>query len=83
MPYELVLLNLCVEVERAVGIILSFGSGKRIEKVNTVEDKIVFSGTTHEEFVGFFLLRCSRALSNGRQEKLLDERSKTQADTVS
>lgn len=37
-------------MENAVRVITSFGTGKRIEKVETVEDTIVFSGTTHEEF---------------------------------
>jgi len=43
------------EVERAAALIRSIGTGKRIKKVETVADTIVFSGMTHEDFVCFFI----------------------------
>jgi hypothetical protein len=39
------------EVDRAKNLLNTVAAGKRIEKVETVEDTIVFSGTTHEDFV--------------------------------
>lgn len=44
-------LKLHIEVERAVKMLLSAGAGKRICKVDTTEDRIVFAQTTHEQFV--------------------------------
>jgi hypothetical protein len=41
----------CKEVERAASLIRSVASGKDIVAVDTQEDTIVFTGTTHEEFV--------------------------------
>ncbi|KAG5654563.1 hypothetical protein H0H81_000088 [Sphagnurus paluster] len=38
------------EVEKATGVVRTVAVGKRIERVETVEDDIVFSGVTHEEF---------------------------------
>lgn len=38
------------EVERATGVVQDVAVGKRIERVETVKDDIVFSGVTHEEF---------------------------------
>ncbi|KAF5377254.1 hypothetical protein D9615_006364 [Tricholomella constricta] len=38
------------EVERATGVVQTIAVGKRIESVETIEDDIVFSGITHEEF---------------------------------
>ncbi|RDB29058.1 Formamidopyrimidine-DNA glycosylase [Hypsizygus marmoreus] len=38
------------EVERATGVVRDVAVGKRIERVETVEDEIVFSGITHQEF---------------------------------
>ncbi|KAJ7124830.1 AtMMH-1 [Mycena crocata] len=38
------------EVNKAKNLVNTVAVGKRIEKVETVEDTIVFSGTTHEEF---------------------------------
>ncbi|KAJ7293819.1 AtMMH-1 [Mycena rebaudengoi] len=38
------------EVDRAKNLLNTVAAGKRIEKVETVEDTIVFSGTTHEDF---------------------------------
>jgi hypothetical protein len=38
-------------VEKAVGVINTVAAGKRIEKVEAIEDNIVFSGTTHDDFV--------------------------------
>jgi len=38
------------EVERATGVVQGVAVGKKIERVETVEDDIVFSGVTHEEF---------------------------------
>jgi formamidopyrimidine-DNA glycosylase len=38
-------------VEKAVGLINTVAAGKRIEKVEAIEDNIVFSGTTHDDFV--------------------------------
>ncbi|KAI0063211.1 AtMMH-1 [Artomyces pyxidatus] len=38
------------EVERAAALLRSIALNKRIEKVQTTEDTIVFSGTTHDEF---------------------------------
>ena len=40
-----------VEVERAAEIITMVGAGKTIEKVETEDDDIVYTGITHEEFV--------------------------------
>ena len=41
------------EVERAAALLRSIGLDKQIKKVDTVEDKIVYSGTSGEEFVRF------------------------------
>ncbi|KAF8746194.1 hypothetical protein AX14_000001 [Amanita brunnescens Koide BX004] len=43
------------EVERAVKMLLSAGAGKRICKVDTTEDSIVFAQTTHEQFAAEIL----------------------------
>lgn len=40
-----------LEVERAAEIITMVGAGKTIEKVETEDDDIVYTGITHEEFV--------------------------------
>lgn len=39
------------EVERAAALLRTLSKGKKITKVEAVEDAIVFSGTTHTEFV--------------------------------
>ena len=41
----------CAEVERAAKFLRDISLGKKIVKVDAVEDAIVFSGTTHEQFV--------------------------------
>lgn len=41
------------EVNKAVNLINRIGVGKVIQKVETVEDTIVFAGTTHDDFVRF------------------------------
>ncbi|KXN87563.1 Formamidopyrimidine-DNA glycosylase, partial [Leucoagaricus sp. SymC.cos] len=38
------------EVERATRLLNTFGAGKKIMKVETTEDTLVFSGMTHTEF---------------------------------
>ncbi len=44
-----------LEVERAVRLLNEVGAGKKIIKVETTEDTIVYSGTTHSEFVSLHL----------------------------
>ena len=39
------------EVERAAALLRSIGLDKQIKKVDTMEDKIVYAGTSGEEFV--------------------------------
>lgn len=41
------------EVDKAKNLINKIAVGKIIEKVETVEDTIVFTGTTHDDFVRF------------------------------
>ena len=48
-------LSLIAEVERAAEAITAVGAGKVIERVETNEDTIVYSGCTHEEFVSLML----------------------------
>lgn len=38
------------EVERAAALVREIGTGKRIDRVETVQDDIVFSGISHNEF---------------------------------
>lgn len=40
-----------LEVERATRLLNQIGSGKKIVKVETTEDTIVYSGITHTGFV--------------------------------
>ena len=40
-----------IEVERAAEVITMVGGGKKIERVETTEDTIVYTGVTHQEFV--------------------------------
>ena len=47
------LLTKIAEVERAVQLLLSIAVGKKICKVDSVEDKLVFAQTSHEQFVCF------------------------------
>ena len=72
-------------MERAVGVINTFGSGRRIEKVDTVEDTIVFSGITHDEFVRRCLLGNAFVLTSnaGRPRPSPDAKSRMLADMVS
>ena len=42
-----------VEVERAAALLRSVAEGHKIVNVESVEDTIVFSGTTHTEFASF------------------------------
>ena len=47
----------CLEVERAAKFIRTTATGKKITRVETVEDTIVYTGgITHEQFVGSQLL---------------------------
>ena len=50
-----------LEVERAAKVLRDVAKGKRIESVQTFEDPIVFSGTTHGGFVRGQLLLGRRA----------------------
>ncbi|KAG1716793.1 hypothetical protein ID866_391 [Astraeus odoratus] len=38
------------EVERAAALIREHAVGKRIHNIDTFEDRLVFSGSTHEDF---------------------------------
>ena len=38
-------------MERAANAITEVGAGKKIEKVETTEDTIMYAGTTHADFV--------------------------------
>lgn len=40
-----------LEVERAKNLVKKHAAGKIIQKVETSEDTIVFTGSTHTEFV--------------------------------
>jgi hypothetical protein len=51
MKFLLTLHASSTEVERAAALLRSIGLNKRIEGVVTAEDKIVYAGTTGEEFV--------------------------------
>ena len=42
-----------VEVERAASLTREIAQGRVIERVETTEDNLVYSGITHEEFVRF------------------------------
>lgn len=42
-------------MERAANTITDVGAGKKIEKVETTEDTIMYAGTTHEEFVRLYM----------------------------
>lgn len=39
------------EVQRGTNLVQDVAVGKRIERVETVPDELVFSGITHEDFV--------------------------------
>ena len=41
-----------IEVERAAKLLRELTLGKTVVKVDSVEDAIVFTGATHEQFVG-------------------------------
>lgn len=43
--------NYVIEVERAARLLKQFALGREIQKVETNEDSIVFSGTSHNDFV--------------------------------
>ena len=44
----------CVEVERAAALLRSIAKGRQIARAEAVEDTIVFSGTTHADFVTIY-----------------------------
>ena len=52
------------EVERATALLRQHAVGKTIHHVDTFEDKLVFSGFTHEDFVSHqpVFLRCPKLI---------------------
>lgn len=55
--------KLFAEVERAIRLLNEVGAGKMIVKVETTEDAVVYSGTTHSEFVSQVLSSFSHQIS--------------------
>lgn len=45
--------GLLVEVERAAKLVRDIALGNKVVDVETVEDSIVYSGTSHDEFVRY------------------------------
>lgn len=50
-------------MERAIRLLNEVGAGKTIVEVETTDDAVVYSGTTHSDFV-------SQVLSSSSQQKI-------------
>ena len=66
--------GLFVEVERAAKLVRDIALGNRIVDAETIEDSIVYSGTSHHEFVRYDFCRIV--------ERLICKRHNLQADAV-
>jgi hypothetical protein len=62
-----------IEVERAARLLRKFAKNNLITQVDTTEDVIVYSGTTHHQFVGHQLM-CRRRKLTSRQKQALEGR---------